>query len=177
MSESEQDIEIWERGEEEPALWYGRFLIFRDMGYARSLLGSVHVEEAQKSPKKPSVAPPGAWKDAAKQWEWRKRAEVWDAEQERLALAECKYSRISERAKLLDKWIGTQDAIMIASVAEQGYARADSMEQLRGLLDDMAKEMGGRVKVAKANLEHTGKDGGAIYIETVWGSTINTDEE
>src|SRR5258708_3080788 len=103
------------------------------MGPNRTLLGAVHVEEkAQRSLKKPSIAPPGAWKDACKQWDWRKRAEAWDEEQQRIVLASTRYASVSERVKLLDRWVSTQDVIMIAQVTDQGYARADSLEQLRG---------------------------------------------
>lgn len=141
----------WEKREGE-GRWYIRFLVYLRMGPSRSLLGAVNV--ARKGPKKPSISAPGAWKDAAKRWEWKERAQAYDEEQERLALAECRFARVSERAKVLDRWIGTQDAIMLASVEEVGYARADAMEQLRGLLDDMAKETGGRVKLTKQ--EHSG---------------------
>ena len=162
--EDEQDSEdIWERriAQSEPMRWYARFLLYRDMGSARTLLGTVHLEEqkpkkAQKSPKKPSESVPGAWKDAFRDWEWRKRAEAWDEEQERLAQAACKYTRISERVKVLDRWVDTQDGIMRTSVKDAGYARADSIEQLRGLLDDIAKETGGRVRQTKASVDHRG---------------------
>lgn len=151
-----EEQEIWERREGEDR-WYARFLLFRDMGYGRSLLGAIHLEEAKKSKEKQSISPPGAWSVACKQWEWRKRAQAWDEEQERIALAECRYARVSERAKLLDRWITTQDAIMVTDVGDKskGYVRSDNMEQLRGLLDDMAKETGGRVKVTKNDTTNT----------------------
>lgn len=72
------EIAPWERRENEPNLWYDRFMAFLLMGPSRSLLGAVHQEEAQKSPKKPSDSTPGAWKDAANEWKWRERAEAWD---------------------------------------------------------------------------------------------------
>jgi hypothetical protein len=150
---SEEEAAPWERREGEER-WYSRFLLYRDMGYSRSLLGTVHLEEAQKSTGKRSISVPGAWLNAFKRWDWKKRAQAWDDEQERLTLAATKYGRISERAKLLDEWISTQDSIMKVHIAEKGYVRADNMEQLRGLLDDMAKETGGRVKVTKQ--EHSG---------------------
>jgi hypothetical protein len=144
-----EDVSPWERREGEDR-WYSRFLLYRDMGASRSLLGAIHLEEAKKSKEKQSISPPGAWSNAFKQWDWKKRAQAWDDEQERIALASTKYGRISERAKLIDGWISTQDAIMKVHIAEKGYVRADNMEQLRGLLDDMAKETGGRVKLTKA---------------------------
>lgn len=165
------DESIWEKREGE-GRWYARFLLYLNMGAGRSLLGAVNLEKsserAEKSRKKQSIRVPGAWNDAFKQWEWRKRAQVFDEEQQRLALASTKYASVSERAKLLGRWISTQDTIMVADVADKGYARADSMEQLRGLLDDMAKETGGRVKVTKANLEHTGKDGGPVQTVEIY---------
>src|SRR5258708_6162101 len=148
VSMSDEQEATWERREGEER-WYARFLLFRDMGPRRTLLGAENLEKVRKSQKKSEVSASGGWRDACKQWEWRKRAQGWDDEQERIALAECKYARVSERAKLLERWIDTQDTIMVASVADVGYARSDNLEQLRGLLDDMAKETGGRVKLTK----------------------------
>ena len=76
------DEQPWERIERdgmlEPNLWYDRFVLFLHMGPSRSLLGAVHLEEAQKSAEKRSHSVPGAWFDAAKEWNWRERAEGWD---------------------------------------------------------------------------------------------------
>jgi hypothetical protein len=68
----------WERRPGEPNLWYDRFVTYLRMGPSRSLLGAVHLEEAQKSPKKSSFSVPGAWKDAVERWGWKERAEAYD---------------------------------------------------------------------------------------------------
>lgn len=163
MNENENEQDIWERREDETPFWYARFLLFLNAGPGRKLLTTVHLVEMQenekcqkagRSAKKLSIATPGSWNAEAKAREWKVRATAWDEEQERIALAECKYTRVSERAKLIDRWISTQDTIMIAHVEDKGYARADSMEQLRGWLDDMAKETGGRAKVSKKDVTH-----------------------
>jgi hypothetical protein len=156
--------EVWDRQPDEPVRWYARFALFRDMGPARTKLGAVNLEkrlEAQKAGKggkeqtfKPATRTPGAWEEAFRQWNWKKRVEAWDEEQERLAQAACKYARVSERLKLLEKWLDLQSGLMATHVREKGYARADSMEQLRGLLDDIAKETGGRAKVSKKDVTH-----------------------
>lgn len=160
------DEQAYERMPDEPHRWYSRFLLYRDMGPARSVLGAENIERVTRGHEK-SHYTSGGWREAAKTWQWRTRAEAWDEEQQREALASTKYALVSERAKLLDRWISTQDTIMVAQVADKGYARADALEQLRGLLDDMAKEVGGRVKLAKQEL--TGKDGGPIAFSTEWG--------
>lgn len=74
----------WERRENEPNLWYSRFVAYRNMGTSRSLLGAVSAERklAQKGAAK-SV--PQSWYEAAKTWDWKARAEAWDADQRRIA--------------------------------------------------------------------------------------------
>lgn len=47
-------------------------------GPTRSLLGTVHAEEAEKSGEKRSAKVPGAWDGAAERWSWRARADAWD---------------------------------------------------------------------------------------------------
>lgn len=141
--------------------WYARFLLFRDMGPARTKLGAVNLEKKREAEKggekrtfKPATSTPGAWEEASKAWDWKARAWAWDEEQERLSQAACKYARVSERLKLLEKWVDLHSGLMATHVRDKGYARADSLEQLRGLLDDIAKETGGRVKLTKKDVTH-----------------------
>ena len=162
--DGQQEQDTWERLPEENSLWYGRFLLFRDMGPSRSLLGTVHAEEAKKRKEKQSFSPPGAWSVAAKQWNWKERAEAWDAYIQRLNEAEIQraltegYAAIHERVKALNK---------MARLIEQSYAdpadeqktifpwlTPDKIREWRGCLDDIAKELGHRVK--KQEVEHSG---------------------
>jgi len=76
-------IQTWERqrdddGDLEPMLWFARFTLYRQMGSDRSLLGTVNEHRNKKSQKKSNYTP-GAWRDAYKQWNWKERAEAWDA--------------------------------------------------------------------------------------------------
>lgn len=82
------DEQIWQQQPGEPARWYARFELFRLAGPDRSLLGSVHTEEANCSRDKRSARVPGAWDQAARKWRWRERAEAWDASRQELVRKE-----------------------------------------------------------------------------------------
>lgn len=78
--------EPWLRQPGEPSRWYARFERFRLMGPGRSLL-AIYNEEREKARKSATI--PASWRDAADKWQWRARAEAWDAaEQERRRAAE-----------------------------------------------------------------------------------------
>lgn len=66
----------WEQWDEEPANWYGRFVIFRDMGPARSLTGA--VRSYYKKRNKPAHPANESWCENARVWKWRERAMAWD---------------------------------------------------------------------------------------------------
>ena len=57
--------------------WYSRFLIFRDMGPVRSILGVARIE-CQRLGKPKAKWTPGSWRGAAEKFEWHKRAEALD---------------------------------------------------------------------------------------------------
>lgn len=66
----------WEQWDEEPAYWYGRFVIFRDMGPARSLSGAVRIYYRKRN--KPAHPANETWCENARVWKWRERALAWD---------------------------------------------------------------------------------------------------
>lgn len=73
-----------EDGELEPIKWFRRFQLYRALGPERSILAA--YKEWQRSEGKRSEATTGApmsWWDASRKWEWDKRAQAWDMEQER----------------------------------------------------------------------------------------------
>ena len=117
------DGHIWDRlyrketGRQEPLMWYDRFTRFRLMGVARSVR-QVYAEVREtrgKSKRFKNV--PGAWNRAVEIWQWRQRAEAWDAYQrERMeerwherrdTLQEQEWAmaqRLIERAELMLQW-------------------------------------------------------------------------
>ena len=74
------DKRAWLRQKGEPNLWFRRFERYRRMGPHRSLLGCLNKERVEKGQKRTDDVP-GAWRTAAKGWDWKKRAEAWDDHQ------------------------------------------------------------------------------------------------
>lgn len=185
---------IWERQPEEPSLWFARFLLYRNEKPARrELLEAARIYQAQasKGPYKPYKHTPGAWKVQAEQWNWKDRAEAYDkarqAEQEAREAAYREYEaaererilttgyalmekRIEELSSVVDLIKGSFK--LDGEIAYQ-WVTPDKIRELRGCLDDIAKELGHRVK----KTEVTGKDGGAIEIQRNPDLATLTDDE
>lgn len=159
MNEQDQR-EPWEQLEGEDNLWYDRFTLFRLLGSKRTL-SAAHRQEVAKSRKKSQYLP-GSWRDAAKQWQWKERAEVWDAQ--RREDLECEVDQVlseglalmHERVRSLKKRADKIDKLLDKEKKPSSYL----VEQWRGLLADIADEVGQRIKTTKQEL--TGKDGGPM---------------
>lgn len=189
MAEEGQQQPIWERRDGEPNNWFARFLSFKQLGPSRTLMAVIHSEEAKKGKTKQSKSPPGAWSQACEQWEWRQRAEAWDTyEQKRIeaqrqayvdAIMSEGYALVYERIKALGDMAKTIDWSMRDPESKEYNAKwidADKINQWRGVLDDIAKELGQRVKVSKQEI--TGRDGGAIEVKTTpVDYSVYTDEQ
>lgn len=72
----------WLKMAGEPSRWHERFRRFCRMGSERSLLAFANRLRIEAGKKKKNTIP-GSLSEAAKTWDWRKRAEAWDAEQAR----------------------------------------------------------------------------------------------
>jgi hypothetical protein len=83
-------------------MWYNRFdAYYRPLGPERSLLATYNAwrEKAGKSGKKSRV--PSSWDRNAQKWNWRERAEAWDAaERERLHAEEAEERRKDRRQRI-----------------------------------------------------------------------------
>lgn len=69
---------IFDRQPGESMLWYRRFCRYRNQIGARSLLGCVNAEAAEKGRRKRSAKVPGSWSTAKKKWRWEERCTAWD---------------------------------------------------------------------------------------------------
>lgn len=67
----------WDQQEGEPNRWFQRFNVFRLLGPARSVLATANAERSRLG-KQTKNAVSHHWQEAAKTWQWRKRAEAWD---------------------------------------------------------------------------------------------------
>lgn len=70
----------WEQQEGEPDAAYARFLVYRNLGPARSLDDAYRASRgiAPKRTKTPQVS--GQWKDDSARWKWVERATAFDVE-------------------------------------------------------------------------------------------------
>ncbi len=88
----------WDRKDGEPLIWFARFERFRKDGTTRSLTRLYNFY--RNSPKKSDNAPM-LWREIAKKWDWRARAEAWDeAEIERQRREEKKEREQERRARV-----------------------------------------------------------------------------
>lgn len=181
-------MEPWDRQPKELAIWHRRFLGYRDMGPERSMLGFYNRYSA-----KPARNVPGAWKQAAERDNWQARAEAYDAmlyaekerrasilrqieEQEIQRILTTDYATKHERIKALAKMAHTVEKSFIDADTQEvtyKFMTPDKLREWRGMLDDIAKELGDRT----IKKELTGKDGGPIEIETVWGGGILDEDD
>jgi hypothetical protein len=109
------------------------------------------------------------WYSAANKWRWQERAEAWDDHvrekhedeahdimNKGLALPHVRIEKLGLVAEKIEKYILDERTTRISPIL---------LEQYRGILNDIALEMGQRQK----ELRLTGPSGGNIVIETQWG--------
>jgi len=70
---------IWERQPDESLRWYHLFCSYRDFGPTRSIMKAIHKAEEMSNKVKRSTSVPGSWWKAYQQYNWRRRAEAFDA--------------------------------------------------------------------------------------------------
>jgi hypothetical protein len=119
VAESAESAEIWLRQKSEPARWYLRFTIYRDLGSKRSLRKAIDTDsgpgqatignEKQHDRAVKSLSVPGAWSRASKLWKWQERAEAWDlamlvkqGKRYQLDVGECEYASRVTRIRALN---------------------------------------------------------------------------
>lgn len=172
------------------------------LGRGRSLpaLIEVYTKSAQDIPITRSLATLKKWSSS---WEWDKRAEIYDAELERqknerrervmndgLALDFERTDELKQLAQFLLRQLYDQDtagkycnlwlkdfkqigAGEQAEKVEIERFNAALIDQLRGALDDLAKETGGRAQ----KHEVSGADGGPVTIRVVYDGDDGTPEK
>ena len=168
----QQEVQdAWEQQEGEPSRWFAIFTEFRLMGPKRSIRKLWREKRAERGLPEAAMnwGAPSNWADYAREWRWRERADAWDKHMQD-KLEEEAESILSEGLALSHNRI-----IKLKAVAEklEKYLLADTttrvspmvIEQYRGILYDIAKEKGERVKETRL----TGTKGGPISIVTEWG--------
>lgn len=177
MSQSDENV-LWERQEEEPNLWYDRFVSYLQMGPSRTLLGTANAEQVQKG-SEPFNGTPGAWLNAFKQWNWKERAEAWDEHRRKQVFTQGnaydvyrveKLNKYSQRLETqIDKMLDDLEKKKTRKVWFNHFLYEKYLQSLEAIAD----ETGGRIKTVKQ--EVTGKDGGPI--QTVLCLPDNGDDD
>lgn len=158
-SMSDEQGQVWERQEGEDTMWYDRFFVFLRMGPSRTLLGAVHeVEKAQKSAEKHSVSIPGAWSDAAKKWDWRKRAEAWDDYRRKQVFTTgnaydvTRVEKLNKYSELLESEIDKMLKALAKKKIDKPWFNQFLYEKYLQSLEALAAETGGRIKKNETTL-------------------------
>jgi hypothetical protein len=180
-SENTVESKPWERQSNEPPLWFNRFTEYLHQGTARSLIAvyRVSVKKRRVKARQGAENVPGAWRTAIKKWQWRERADAFDAHersrkdelykakadeilQSGFALRFARVHELNRLAELLQHELYTEDKRWVPDVKQIGggeYAeRVDIVhfnsaviEQYRNTLEDIAVEMGERVRGLKVS--------------------------
>ena len=189
--------DLWEQQDDEPSDWYDRFARYLHLGPQRKLMEAYRQECLDRNLPVPTY-PSGAWRRAETEWQWKKRADAYDKHmiaQARaaydaqrheilstgLALQHERVQLLKDMASQLNSFRNNPDLLWLKQSKQVGGGRntqiieetvfnAPIVRELRGVLDDIAKEVGGRV----AKTELTGKDGTALQVHLTLPETENT---
>lgn len=148
----EEEQHPWERMKDEPNLWYDRLVSYLQMGPSRSLLGAVHLEEAQKSTEKRSSSVPGSWYEASKRWEWKDRAEAWDEYRRKQVFTQGnaydvnRVEKLNKYSERLETEIDRMLDALAGKKTRKVWFNHFMYEKYLQSLDALAAETGGRTK-------------------------------
>jgi hypothetical protein len=186
-------MEVWDRQPAEGPKAYKAFLLYRNLGARRSLDAAYQLSlpEQQKSNKRATGrwtewSRQFQWLTRAQAWDTWRQAEHERIEQElekeeiqrvmslRYAKSYYRVEDLNTVAENLLKEIKETDKVWLPDVKSIGGGEfaervdlirfnAQLFQQYRGTLEDIAAELGGRVK----KQEVTGKDGGPIQTQDV----------
>ena len=168
------DLDEWDIQPGEHPVWYDRFNKFRLLGPNRSIREIYRRERKIYTLTKHHGLPLGnanEWNIVARTWQWEQRAMAWDIYCQELQEAEAnavlndglslthkRVDKLKELAKKLETYIFDEKTKKPSSFIVEQYLQ---------VLDDIAKEVGGRQK--NSTLQITGANNGPIQIETSWG--------
>ena len=138
----------WDRQDGEPARWYARFLVYMELGPARTLAEAYAntLEKAGKGRKSTrpdgKLRPSGGWNTASRKYRWRERTLAWDAEQrDLLALSErnLRMARREQRVAITDEYLELARAVLsnMHLLAANEHQARKWLPEIRGLLRDM----------------------------------------
>jgi hypothetical protein len=154
----DKGVQPWDRQPGEPALWYNRFdTLYRPLGPERSLLAAYNTWRVQKGKERRSGGIGRAWTRNAQRWNWRERAEAWDAAQrEQLLAEEAEERRVDrqQRIKLL-KAYRARLVQVIQKLDPQGARWSEVTAGLRMVNEELRTEYGDQPAQAGLKIEQT----------------------
>jgi hypothetical protein len=157
VERNEDDIEqVVPQQSGENAMWYSRCLEYLRLGPARSIRAVYNREKGNEH----SKSVPASWSEAAKRFEWPRRAESYDGYL-RSQVFKAGNASDTERVKKLDALINAMHDRLIAGLGEV-EVNEKFVERYLAVMDLMARHTGG---YAQQRHEVTGKDGKAIEVE------------
>lgn len=68
----------WERQENEPTMWYDRFVIYLTLGVTRSIRKAYIASLTKNNQDISDIFPPHQWYDISESWQWKDRATAYD---------------------------------------------------------------------------------------------------
>jgi PBSX family phage terminase large subunit len=114
---------LWERQSGEPATWFSRFSVYRELGIGRSILAAYQMD-CEALGETPKGAPPKPWWNAADKWQWKSRAQGWDKwrlEQQKAAYARPWQDKVMGETEAIGRMsaIGRNDLAPFFKVGER----------------------------------------------------------
>ena len=130
----------WNRQHQEPARWYARFDVYRNLGTRRTI-DECYRCVAQVEGLRAS-RPGSLWYETAKHWNWSARAEAWDAaERERLRTIEAdrRFDAREQRLSMIDQLLmAIFNVLVVANLAKLTQDEARSwVPTLRVMFKDL----------------------------------------
>ncbi len=133
------DAIIWERLPGEPARWYRRFVLYRDLGPQRTLAEAHAAAARAERLAQPRL--PARWTQIAGVWRWHERAQAWDVwmNAQRDLDAPLPNDPDAYRVAIIERLMGTVYGVIV-SAGLPGMSAEQArrvLPTLRGLLRDL----------------------------------------
>lgn len=128
-------------------MWYSRFLIYRDMGPVRKIMGAYRIE-CRRLHKPDPKGTPRSWREKSKEYAWYKRAKAWD-EHRRAEVFSEGYAYDLTRIKKLNVIAQALENRIIKGFLNAKEPKGISYELIDLYLktvEALAKETGGRIQ-------------------------------
>lgn len=167
--------EPWTRQVGEPSLWFGRFAHFDQLGTGRSIR-QVWIAERQKQSQSVTPGVPRAWGDAARTWDWVRRAQLHDDAITAAASADYEAERLDERLRRINTLKGLRGKALTALNALQ-VTEMDSfaiIAALKLVTQELRREYNDE---PAQRVEHSGTVGGDIVVRYVNDWRAGSEEE